>query len=177
MARATESVSPRVLIASLTSAAVLLASTVLLLVLFPPGHVDLIGAACALTAMTLGYLVRFETPLGFTTAAQLAFVPLMFGPPPALLAPGACLAMGMSRPAAHPPGTLSPGRLLRVPENCLFALGPAWTVALLGAGHATLPVLCLALATQFIIDFSVGLGHPAIRVRRRLAREPGRRLD
>jgi putative nucleotidyltransferase with HDIG domain len=156
MARATESVSPRVLIASLISAAVLLASTVSLWILFPPGHVDVIGAICALAAMTLGYLVRFETPLGFTTAAQLAFVPLMFVLPPALLVPGACLAMGMSwLPRVHA-GTLSPGRLLRVPENCFFAVGPAWTLALLGAGHATLLVLCLALATQFIIDFSVG---------------------
>jgi putative nucleotidyltransferase with HDIG domain len=155
-ARAAESMSPRVLIAALTSAAVLLASTVLLWTLFPPGHADVIGATCALTAMTLGYLVRFETPLGFTTAAQLAFVPLMFVLPPALLAPGACLAMAMSwLPRIHA-GTLSPGRLLRVPENCLFALGPAWTLALLGAGHATLLVLCLALATQFTIDFSAG---------------------
>jgi putative nucleotidyltransferase with HDIG domain len=155
-ARATASVSPRVLIAALTSAAVLLASTSLLWILFPPGHADVIGATCALTAMTLGYLVRFETPLGFTTAAQLAFVPLMFVLPPALLAPGVCLAMGMSwLPRIHA-GTLSPGRLLRVPENCLFAIGPAWTLALLGAGHATLLALCLAIATQFIIDFSVG---------------------
>ena len=111
--------------------------------------------------------MRIETPLGFATAAQLAFVPLMFVLPPALLVPGACLAMGLSWLPRIYAGTLSPGRLLRVPENCFFALGPAWTLALLG-GHATLLVLRVALAT-LRHRLLRGLGLPAIRVRRRVA--------
>jgi putative nucleotidyltransferase with HDIG domain len=99
--------------------------------------------------------VRFEIGAGFTVPTQAVFVPMLFAVPVSLvpLLVALALALGMA------PGILSRkvpiSRILTVPGNCWFAVGPA--LVLLDA-HDRNPdgrwgILLLALMAQFICDF------------------------
>jgi putative nucleotidyltransferase with HDIG domain len=128
--------------------------------LFPPVHLRPVAIVCASATLVFALLVRFETPRGFTTAAQLAFVPMMFVIPPALLVPAVCLAIALAWVPRLVSGAVSPWRLLEVPKNAWFAVGPAWALALLSADHrsthqATIVLLLAALGAQFVGDFLV----------------------
>jgi putative nucleotidyltransferase with HDIG domain len=122
-------------------------------VLDPPEHLSPVPVALSLLVMAVALRVRFETPLGFTSAAQLGFVPLIFALPPALVP----LATGLTAVIAWLPdvarGELRLSRLLRMPTNAWFSLGPAWVLALADqSGHRTVPILLAALAAQFAVD-------------------------
>jgi hypothetical protein len=100
--------------------------------------------------------VRFEIGAGFAVPTQAIFVPLLFAVPvslvPLLVALGLALGMMPAILAGHVP--LS--RILTVPANSWFAIGPS-LVLLIGHDHsadAHWGVLALALAAQFICDFS-----------------------
>jgi hypothetical protein len=51
----------------------------------PPHGLAIESAAVCTAVLALATMVRFETPLGFTVPAQLAFVPLLFAVPPPLV--------------------------------------------------------------------------------------------
>ena len=51
----------------------------------PPHHIALAPAACCIAVMVLATRVLFETPFGFTVATQLAFVPMLFAVPLAIV--------------------------------------------------------------------------------------------
>ena len=120
----------------------------------PPRHVEVAATVWALVVMVLASRVQFETPFGFTVATQLAFVPLMFALPPALVPVGACLSLVLSVMPDVVAGRLHPARLTYVLRNCWFAMGPAWVFALAGADRTTgLLILLAALAAQFLVDF------------------------
>jgi putative nucleotidyltransferase with HDIG domain len=100
--------------------------------------------------------VRFDIGAGFTVPTQAVFVPMLFAVPLSLvpLLVALALALGMA------PGILSRkvpvSRILTVPGNCWFAVGPA--VVLLDA-HDRNPdgrwgILLLALMAQFACDFT-----------------------
>ncbi len=100
--------------------------------------------------------VRFEIGAGFTVPTQAVFVPMLFAVPVSLvpLLVALALALGMA------PGILSRkvpiSRILTVPGNCWFAVGPA--LVLLDA-HDRNPdgrwgILLLALMAQFACDFA-----------------------
>jgi putative nucleotidyltransferase with HDIG domain len=100
--------------------------------------------------------VRFDIGAGFTVPTQAVFVPMLFAVPVSLvpLLVALALALGMA------PGVLSRkvpvSRILTVPGNCWFAVGPA--VVLLDA-HDRNPdgrwgILLLALLAQFACDFT-----------------------
>ena len=100
--------------------------------------------------------VRFDIGAGFTVPTQAVFVPMLFAVPLSLvpLLVALALALGMA------PGILSRkvpvSRILTVPGNCWFAVGPA--VVLLDA-HDRNPdgrwgILLLALLAQFACDFT-----------------------
>src|SRR5436309_10238645 len=51
----------------------------------PPGAFAIAPAAACLLVLALSMSVQFETPLGYTVPTQLAFIPLLFALPLALV--------------------------------------------------------------------------------------------
>ncbi len=67
----------------------------------PPHDFELLPCLLCLLVMAVASVVRFDTPFGFTAATQLAFVPLLFAMPvavvPLAVAAGLLLAGGFPR--------------------------------------------------------------------------------
>jgi putative nucleotidyltransferase with HDIG domain len=100
--------------------------------------------------------VRFDIGAGYTVPTQALFVPMLFAVPLALapLLVASSLALGMAPAILAGRAPLS--RVLTVPGNSWFAVGPA---LVLTAAHDLRPdahwgVLLLALAAQFTCDFT-----------------------
>jgi putative nucleotidyltransferase with HDIG domain len=113
-------------------------------------------AALYVLGIAVASQVRFDIGAGFTVPTQAVFVPMLFAVPLSLvpLLVALALALGMA------PGILSRkvplSRILAVPGNCWFAVGPA--VVLLDA-HDRNPdgrwgILLLALLAQFACDLT-----------------------
>jgi putative nucleotidyltransferase with HDIG domain len=113
-------------------------------------------AALYVLGIAVASQVRFDIGAGFTVPTQAVFVPMLFAVPLSLvpLLVALALALGMA------PGILSRkvpvSRILTVPGNCWFAVGPA--VVLLDA-HDRNPdgrwgILLLALLAQFACDLT-----------------------
>jgi putative nucleotidyltransferase with HDIG domain len=151
--------------AELLGAASFVAAALALWIINPPHSIDAVSALVCTGVLALAALVRFETPFGFTVPTQLAFVPLVFSMPVALVPMATLLALTLARLPDVFRGVVPAGRLLSCVGNARFALGPcivfvAYGVAPARAGAA---VLLAALAAQFIVDFvgesvSVGIG-------------------
>jgi putative nucleotidyltransferase with HDIG domain len=130
----------------------------LLAVAYPPAvHAVEIGPAVA-CAVALGVAgrVRFVVGIGFTVPTQLAFVPLAFNVPPALLAPTVAAVLIGSQLVAVARGRAPASRLVLFPSNAWFAVGPAIVMALAdspGAAEAPAALLCGMLAAQVAFDF------------------------
>jgi HD-GYP domain-containing protein (c-di-GMP phosphodiesterase class II) len=121
----------------------------------PPHHLRVAALLWTLLVMVLATRVRFETPFGFTVATQLAFVPLMFAVPAAIVPLASCLAIALSGVPDVLAGRIHPWRLLNAPRNTWFAFGPAWVFALTGIHRdAGVGILLAALAAQFVVDFA-----------------------
>jgi HD-GYP domain-containing protein (c-di-GMP phosphodiesterase class II) len=123
----------------------------------PPGHFDLWPALLCIGLLALATRVEFDTPFGFTVATQLAFVPLIFAMPLALV-PGAVVAglVLASLPELRD-GSLRPARLIKRIGNAWFAIGPVAVFALAQTPprDAGPWLLLLALAAQFLVDLVV----------------------
>jgi putative nucleotidyltransferase with HDIG domain len=94
--------------------------------------------------------------LGFTVPTQLAFIPLAFNVPPALLAPAVAAVLVGSRLVEVARRRVPLSRIAVVPSNAWFALGPAIVMALAdapGAAEASAGLLCSMLAAQVAFDF------------------------
>jgi putative nucleotidyltransferase with HDIG domain len=113
-------------------------------------------AALYVLALAAAGHIRIDVGSGFTVPTQAIFVPLLFAVPVALapLLVASALALGML-PAVLTQ-RISPSRLLTVPANSWFALGPALVLRLTGepAPDAAVGVLLLALLAQFVGDFT-----------------------
>jgi putative nucleotidyltransferase with HDIG domain len=99
--------------------------------------------------------VRFDTPFGFTVATQLAFVPLLFAMPVALVPIAVVIALTLAAMPEVMRGQTSPSRLVKRISNSWFALGPVAVFALSHTQprHAGAWLLLAALAAQFAVDF------------------------
>ena len=124
--------------------------------LAPPHSFALAPAVVCLGLMVAATLVRFDTPLGFTVATQLAFVPLLFALPLALVAPAVVLALALARLPDVWAGRIRWGRLAQVVGNSWFAIGPVavFAIAQTEPQHAGVGLLVIALAAQFTVDFA-----------------------
>ncbi len=115
----------------------------------------------ALLAVTFAATVRaqFDVGAGYVPATQLAFVPALLLVP-ARWAPIVALAGWLlGRLPDLLRGELHPSRLLLVPGNCLFAIGPAAilaTAAAPGPHWGDWPLYLAALAAQFAGDLVSG---------------------
>jgi putative nucleotidyltransferase with HDIG domain len=136
--------------------AFLLAAAVVWLVA-PAGvaDVDALPALACLLCLAVAVHVPFAVGDGYTVPTQLAFVPLLFALPPGLLGPAVVVALILARVPAIVSGNWPASRLLLVPGDAWFAIGPAAVLAVTGArpgaGIALLTVLA-ALAAQIVTE-------------------------
>jgi putative nucleotidyltransferase with HDIG domain len=138
----------------IASAAGFLAAVVALWAISPPYAFAIGPAIICLLVLVVACRVQFDTPLGFTMPTQLAFVPLVFAVPPAIVPIATALAFALALVPDVVKGETRPGRLLFTPANCFFALGPA---AVLAVAHtrpedAGVLLLLAALGAQFLVD-------------------------
>ncbi len=100
--------------------------------------------------------VRFDIGAGFTVPTQALFVPMLFAVPLSIAPLLVALALALGTAPAVLLGRVPVSRLLTVPGNSWFAVGPSIVLAL---AHDLRPdahwgVLVLALAAQFLCDFA-----------------------
>ncbi len=155
--RAAEPLVSRELLCEIAAAVGFLACVAGLWVAQAPQAFALLPAALCLAVFVLATKVRFETPFGFTVATQLAFVPLVFAVPGALVPLAVTVALAITRLPRIISGDVPAQRLLRTIGNSWFAIGPAAVFALAGTSpRAADPILLmLALLAQLALDFTV----------------------
>lgn len=122
----------------------------------PPRSFAVIPAGLCMLVFVLATRVRFDTPFGFTVATQLAFVPLLFAIPVAVVPIAVVAGLMLARlPEVHA-RKLQPSRLVLEVGNSWFAIGPAALFALAGVAPPDAGPLLLigALAAQFAVDFA-----------------------
>ena len=110
---------------------------------FPPHPFALAPVILAVLVMVLAMRVRFDTPFGFTVATQLAFVPLMFAVPVAVVPIAVVVAIALAQLVRSAPGRdASPSAVAGV-GNSWFAIGPAavFAIAHTEPSHAGLALL------------------------------------
>ncbi len=113
-----------------------------------------LGPAIALVAMfAIGIRVRIDVGVAYTSPVQLAFVPMLLVLPTPYVPLLVLLASFFGRlPDLRGSDRMHPDRLLILPTDCWFALGPAFVLVL---GDAQLPdwgdwpVYLAAVAAQF----------------------------
>lgn len=128
-----------------------------MLLLRPPGGFPVAPALLCFVLLVLATRVRFDTAFGITVGTQLAFVPLAFALPVALVPVAVVAALVISRLPEVLGGRAHPSRLLLMVGNSWFALGPVAVFVAAGVEprDAGSWLLLLALAAQFVVDFSV----------------------
>jgi HD-GYP domain-containing protein (c-di-GMP phosphodiesterase class II) len=129
----------------------------------PPQHFPVAATIWCMAVMVLATRVRFDTPFGYTVATQLAFVPLLFAMPVAIVPLAVAVSLTMVRLPEILAGEVGVAQLLRTPANAWFSVGPSLVFALarVSPAHAGVALLLLALAAQFVGDF----GGSALRCR------------
>jgi len=167
--RQTLSLSSRERLAeTIVGGAYVVAAAVILLV-WPPelGAVNLLTVVACLTVLIVATRTEFDTGAGITVPTQLAFVPLLFALPPALVTVGVPMAWALAKLPEVLRGEMRFARLFAVLANSWFVVGPVVVLELAGVSSvhdATAAVLIVALAAQFGGDFL------ASAVRERLSR-------
>jgi HD-GYP domain-containing protein (c-di-GMP phosphodiesterase class II) len=122
----------------------------------PPHTFAPAAAVWCMATMVLATRVTFDTPFGYTVASQLAFVPLLFAMPVAIVPLAVVLVLALALVPDVITGKLSVQKLLRAPGNSWFAVGPVLVFTLAGVSpvHAGPLLLLAALAAQFAVDFA-----------------------
>jgi putative nucleotidyltransferase with HDIG domain len=123
----------------------------------PPGSFRLWPALLCVALLAVATRVAFNTPRGFTVATQLAFVPLVFALPAALVPIAVVIGLLLAALPDLRDGSQRPSRLVVRVGNAWFSIGP---VAVFAIAH-TQPraadgwLLLGALAAQFLLDMGV----------------------
>jgi putative nucleotidyltransferase with HDIG domain len=133
-----------------------LAVALTLVALRPPGAVALVPAVLSLAVFVLASWVEFVTPLGFTLATELAFVPLMFAVPVTAVPLLVPFALAIAEAPKVWREKRSPARLLMSIGNSWWTIGPVAVFVAAGVtpAHAGPVLLVAALAAQFAADFA-----------------------
>jgi len=109
--------------------------------------------------------VRFDIGAGFTVPTQAVFVPMLFALPVALVPLLVALSLALAMAPAIAAGRVPLSRILTVPANSWFAVGPA-LVLLVAHDHSPdgrWGVLLLALGAQFACDFCANATRERLR--------------
>ena len=133
-------------------------AVVALLAWFPPsaGDWDTRLAVTSMVALAVALRIEFDIGSGITVPSQLAFIPLLFAVPPALVPVAVVVAWAAAKLVDVVRGELRPVRLLAIFANAWFSVGPALVFALAAPDSpqdVTALVLSAALAAQFALDF------------------------
>ena len=125
--------------------------------LAPPDGFAVVPAIACLAVLVIAMRVRFDTPLGYTTPIQLAFVPLVFTLPAPIVPIAVALAYLLAVIPEIAGRRVRASRLLFAAVNSSFALGPAavLSIAHVPAWQAGPLVLLAALGAQFAVDCGV----------------------
>jgi signal transduction histidine kinase len=116
-----------------------------------------IGPAVVLVAMfAAGIRMRIDVGFGYTSPVQLVFVPMLFLLPTAFVPLLVLLGWFLGRiPDLLGARRFHPERLLLIPADCWFSLGPAVVLVLADAQVPTWddwPIYLVALAAQFAVE-------------------------
>ena len=149
--------STRTLVAELLVGGGFLLAVALLWIAQPPREFDAPAALMSVAVMIAASRVRFDTPFGFTVATQLAFVPMMFAFPPALVPVAFAVALVPPRLIDVIAGRKRATALISIPGNSWSAVFPCvvFVVAGVAPRNAGPALLLAALAAQFAGDFAV----------------------
>ena len=125
--------------------------------LAPPHGFDVGSALICFVVLVAALQVRVDTPFGFTVPAQLAFVPLLFAMPLALVPIAVVAAFTLSHIPDIARGKTRPSRLGQSVGNAWFAIGPVavFAIAHVAPQQASPGLLLTALGAQFAVDFAV----------------------
>jgi putative nucleotidyltransferase with HDIG domain len=123
----------------------------------PPHAFAVVPAIVCFVVLALAMEVSFDMPLGIAPASQLGFVPLLFALPLALVPVAVTLAFVPMYLRVIKRREIRPARLLLIPLNAWFALGPVlvFAVANVEPAHAGALLLLAAFGAQFLADFIV----------------------
>jgi signal transduction histidine kinase len=113
-----------------------------------------VGAALT-AAFALAVRARFDNGTGYALPVQLVFVPALLISPPQFAPLIALVGWTLGRVPDVLRGETHASRLLLVPGNCWFAIGPALVLTLAGGDGPSWgdwPIYLLALAAQFAGD-------------------------
>jgi signal transduction histidine kinase/FixJ family two-component response regulator len=125
--------------------------------LAPPHAFDAGSALICFVVLVATLQVRVDTPFGFTVPAQLAFVPLLFAMPLALVPIAVVAAFTLSHIPDIARGKTRPSQLGQSVGNAWFAIGPVavFAIAHVAPQRASPGLLLTALGAQFAVDFAV----------------------
>ncbi len=123
----------------------------------PPHHLAVAPALLCMALLALAARVRFDTPLGFTAPTQLAFIPLLFEVPLALVPLASVLAIAAAPLFEVARGRLQPSRVFTSAGNCWWTIGPVAVFVIAGTQprQADAGLLVVALGAQFALDFLI----------------------
>jgi putative nucleotidyltransferase with HDIG domain len=109
-----------------------------------------------LVAYLVAKRIKFAVGAGYTIPTQVVFVPMLFALPAALVPLLVATALTVSRIPAVLWRGLPASRLLCMPSNSWFAVGPSLVFVLTGTHHPEghYPILLAALFAQFALDFA-----------------------
>jgi HD-GYP domain-containing protein (c-di-GMP phosphodiesterase class II) len=133
------------------------AATAALWALHPPGSFPISSALLCAIVLVAATMVSFDTPFGFTVLTQVAFIPLLFVVPPAVVPIVVAASLAIVKLPGIVRGEIPAARLLGAPGNSWFALGPAAVFAIseTAPADAGAGLLIAALAAEFALDFLV----------------------
>jgi signal transduction histidine kinase/ActR/RegA family two-component response regulator len=139
---------------TLLAGSFVVAMAILWLLAAPRGF-SLAPAAMCFIVLVFAMRIRIDTPFGFTVPTQLAFIPLLFAMPVALVPLAVVAAATITRVPEVLTGQVSPSRLWLTIGNSLYAIGPAtvFAIARVAPDRAGALLLVGALAAQILVDF------------------------
>ena len=150
------------IVASERSAEVLLSggfvvAVALLWLRAPPGGFAVLPAFVCLLVLVLALRIQIDTPFGFTCPLQLAFVPLVFAAPGALVPILVVTAMLLARLPDVIARKVPASRLVHSIPNSWFTIGPVavFAIARVTPGRASPGLLIAALGAEFGVDFAI----------------------
>ncbi|HEX8157644.1 MAG TPA: HD-GYP domain-containing protein [Solirubrobacteraceae bacterium] len=142
---------PRELTVGAIGAALVLAAAGALFALGHRGSIDVVDLSLLVLATAVLGRLEFEVSNGFTVPTQLAFVPMLFVLPPAIVPLAVIAATVLDRLPDLLHGRWHPQRLLLSVGDAWFAVGPALVFVLAGITEPSLadwPIFAIALTAQ-----------------------------
>jgi signal transduction histidine kinase/CheY-like chemotaxis protein len=124
----------------------------------PPTGFSLVPALVCFVLLIVAAQIRIDTPFGFTAPTQLAFVPLLFAMPLAVVPIAVVAAQAVGKLIDVFSGKLRVSRIVHAIPNSGYSIGPVavFAIAAVTPQEAGPGLLVAALAAQFVVDMGIG---------------------